>query len=400
MPDILQTTETGGDYQTHLNSGTNLGIIRHPQAADYSKIHRGKLEALPTYDANSEKGWQVDLRSTDVSGLDVSNRLHDLLHADFDSKTRWPKNLPQGFDPAQIMQLGRNPGLGLHHLHRKGITGKGVGIAIIDQTLLVDHAEYKDRLRLYEEIHNPTDVAAMHGPAVASIAVGKTLGVAPGADLYYIAETHGNFHNAKFDWDFSFLAQSIERILEINRQLPAANKIRVISLSVGWSPQQKGYADVTAAVERTRKENVFIVSSSIYETSGHRFFFHGLGREPMADPDTANFCRPGSWWSRKFFSGQPDAPQGVEMLLVPMDSRCTASPTEIDDYVFYRQGGWSWSIPYIAGLYALACQVNPEMTPELFWSEALRTGDTIEFENSGKKFSLGKIVNPLKLLKR
>lgn len=27
--------------------------------------------------------------------------------------------------------------------------------------------------------------------------------------------------------------------------------------------------------------------------------------------------------------------------------RTTASQTGTDDYVFYRQGGWSWSIPYI-----------------------------------------------------
>jgi hypothetical protein len=61
-----------------------------------------------------------------------------------------------------------------------------------------------------------------------------------------------------------------------------------------------------------------------------------------------------------------------------MDSRGTASPTGYDDYVFYRQGGWSWSIPYIAGLYALACQVKPDITPEVFWSKALETGDAVE----------------------
>ena len=32
----------------------------------------------------------------------------------------------------------------------------------------------------------------MHGPAVASIAVGKTVGVAPEADLYYISSVNGS----------------------------------------------------------------------------------------------------------------------------------------------------------------------------------------------------------------
>ena len=44
-----------------------------------------------------------------------------------------------------------------------------------------------------------------------------------------------------------------------------------------------------------------------------------------------------------------------------MDSRCTASPTGINDYVYYREGGMSWTVPYLAGLYALACQVNPDI---------------------------------------
>ena len=51
------------------------------------------------------------------------------------------------------MEIGKNPGLNIRKLHKEGLTGKGIGIAIIDQNLLVDHSEYKDQLRMYEEIH-------------------------------------------------------------------------------------------------------------------------------------------------------------------------------------------------------------------------------------------------------
>ncbi len=64
----------------------------------------------------------------------------------------------------------------------------------------------------------------MHGPAVASIAVGKNVGVAPEADLYYIAETHGVFKEDGFDWDLYWIAKSIDRIIEINRTLPMDKK--------------------------------------------------------------------------------------------------------------------------------------------------------------------------------
>ncbi len=366
-------------YPTRLNPAGSLGIVRHPEPMNLQRVQGAELKALPTFDPSSNKGWQVDLRSRDVSGLNLSGRIKDLLFADFDSRTIWPKNIPEGFDHARIMELGKSPGLGIKNLHRQGITGKGVGIAIIDQGLLVDHVEYKDRLRSYEEIHCGDETSAMHGPAVASIAVGKTVGVAPEADLYYIAETHGTAESGQFVFDFKYLAQSIDRILEINKGLPDHRKIRVISISVGWDPRQKGYAEVTAAVERAKKEGIFVVSSSIFETYDKKFYFHGLGRDSLTDPEAYQSYRPGLWWIKAFDSGRYKPTSIQDVLLVPMDSRCTAGPTGISDYVFYRQGGWSWSIPYLAGLYALACQVKADVTPEIFWTAAIKTGDSIEF---------------------
>ena len=84
--------------------------------------------------------------------------------------------------------LGKNPGLGIRSLHDMGIDGRNVGIAMIHMPMIVDHVEYGKQARLYEEINIISDAESeMHGPAVASIAVGKTIGVAPNADLYYIA---------------------------------------------------------------------------------------------------------------------------------------------------------------------------------------------------------------------
>jgi hypothetical protein len=81
-----------------------------------------------------------------------------------------------------------------------------------------------------------------------------------------------------------------------------------------------------------------------------------------------------------------------------MDSRTTASPTGASDYVFYREGGWSWSIPYIAGAYALACQVDPKITPDRFYQTAMATGRTVQMAHSGKTYSLGPILDPVALI--
>jgi hypothetical protein len=353
---------------------------------------RGTMTSLPRHDPSSLNSFQVRLEGRDLRDLDLSGRLPDLLQANFDTHTQWPAELPEGFDPARFLELGKNPGLGLRALHEQGITGGGVSIGIIDHRLLVEHAEFSDRLRLYEELHSFEPKASMHGTAVASIAVGKTVGVAPEADLYFISsfwmtsnpipwaralsrvvfaelisrEKGQPAAEPEMGWemvDFVWAARSIERLLDINRDLPEGEKIRVISVEVGWAPGQPGYEEAMAAVERAKEEGVFVISSCLRDTHGLQF--HGLGREPLKDPeDPASYHLITAWG--------PGLSQPT--LLIPMAARTTAAPTGAGDYGFHRQGGWSWVAPYLAGLYALGCQVNPDLTPELFWETALATG--------------------------
>ncbi len=398
-----KTTDVNGETkQTDVSPSTQVRITKHPEPATFN---RESISTLPSPNPAYEGDKTLDLRSYDLSSLDLKDKAKDLEYAEFDSKTIWPKSLPDKFDPKKQMDIGKSPGLNVKKLHKKGITGKGVGLAIIDQPLLVDHIEYKDNLKMYEEIHSFGDQAQMHGPAVASIAVGKNVGVAPDADLYYIAETHGEYKNNDFEYDFTWVAKSIDRILEVNNTLPKDKKIRVISISVGWDKSQKGYEEVNAAVDRAKKAGVFVVSSSLINTDG--YMFNGLGRNPLSDPEATSSYEPGLFWKDRYYEygnefytmmGEKAGVKIDEVLLIPMDSRTTASPTDPKDYVFYREGGWSWSIPYVAGLYALACEVNPEVTPEIFWSTALKTGDTIKVQNNGKEYELKKVVNPVKLM--
>jgi hypothetical protein len=81
-----------------------------------------------------------------------------------------------------------------------------------------------------------------------------------------------------------------------------------------------------------------------------------------------------------------------------MDSRTAASHTGNGDYFWGRVGGLSWTIPYLAGLYALACQVQPNITPEAFWSTALATAATTAIRNGDSTYSFGKIIEPVALI--
>lgn len=351
------------------------GIAEKPPPMDMqAELGRtGAMTALPELVPGPPQPWTMVLCSADLTKLDLRSKLAELQAADFDTKTKWPKAMPAGFDPAAILALGKNPGLGVRALHAKGLTGKGIGIGIIDQGLLVDHVEYADRLKLYEEMHYADATAQLHGPAVASIAVGKTVGVAPEADLYYLAETSCG-ENGRANKDLTVTARSIDRLLEVNGTLPKDRKIRVISISMGLLPDWTGYREVMAAVERAKAEGVFVISTSLDRTDGLNLM--GLGREPNKDPERAASYSPASWYKPYL-----DLMPGQPMLLIPMDSRAIAGPTGARDYAFYRTGGMSWTVPYLAGLYALACQVKPEVTPEQFWAKAMETGDVIEMKD-------------------
>jgi hypothetical protein len=81
-----------------------------------------------------------------------------------------------------------------------------------------------------------------------------------------------------------------------------------------------------------------------------------------------------------------------------MDSRATAGPTGQNDYAFYRVGGVSWTIPYVAGLCALAVQVDPHITLDRLLALAFSTGREIQVKHDGKSATLGPIVDPEALI--
>lgn len=262
----------------------------------------------------------------------------------------------------------------------------------MDSPLLTEHQEYAERLCLYEEINVHRDTEAhMHGCAVASLAVGKTVGVAPEADLYFIASWPmdlGTDPHEEGPLNLAPYARAVRRILQINSQLPAERKIRVLSMSTGWQPGQTGYAEITQAVDEAKAQGMLVICSTVERV--HGFKFHGLGRDLRADPNDFASYRPARLGARSYSSH--------DQLLVPMDARTTASPTGKDGYAFCGDGGVSWSIPYLAGMYALAAQVDPKITPERFWALALKTGRTVQVSQEGKSFDLGPIVAPAQLV--
>ncbi len=372
----------------------NPVFVKEDQKAVYIKK---EMDVFPKEQKNITS-FMYDFRGYDLSGLNLENVSEQLFLSAFDTLTIWPASLPKEFDPNQIMELGKHPGLGIEALHQEGITGKGVNLAIIDENLFLQHQEYRDNIMLYEIVDGQgIDYASMHGSAVTSIAVGKETGVAPEAKVYYIATTYGDPSFLGYRYNLTHIAKALERIIEINALLGENEKIRVVSISIGLDSSMKGYDKICSAIEHAKENGIFVITCSpeVYDS----FILRGLGRNLYADPDILSSYTTGLIWQNDFVRNHAFY-MAEKMLAVPMDARTYASELGSDVYTYNRIGGFSLTSPWLAGMYALCCQVKPDITPEEFIALAFQTGDTIPIIEEDTTFPLRTVINPQELISK
>jgi subtilisin family serine protease len=403
VPETTAAAATTAMETTALT--TSAAYSPRPELTNLSGMKQ-TLTELPEYKVENGIWRPVDLRQKDLSSIDVSGNLDSLLHAEFDAATVWPETLPAGFDPAEIMKSCMTPGLGIETLREQGITGSGVAIAIIDKPLYLDHSEYKDRIVSYEDLSaDKYDFyqAELHSAFMTSVAAGKNCGVANEASVYFLSASVWSDDGSTLSW--LAYAKAVDRVLEINQTLPDSDKRRAISISASWAPGDIGYDELEAAIKRATDAGIFVVTCNMFIDSGYTFCFQGLDISPVDDKNDLNSYNVIEWpqWLSMqredyvtYYTGEFAAHAPDEILLVPMDSIASAELTGPDDYMFNRIGGWSAAEPYMAGLYALACQVKPDITPTEFWAAALATGDVKEITIDDVAYT-GKVANPVAL---
>jgi hypothetical protein len=264
------------------------------------------------------------------------------------------------------LERAKDPGLGVRALHAAGVTGSGVHVAIIDGRLPREHVEYAARLVHYEELD---DFSArpfeMHAPAMASLLVGRSVGVAPEARLHYFAADFGRMTPER-------LAAAIDRVVERNRGLATAERVRLVSVSTGYRGAERAVVD--AALSRALAAGVFVLNT-VYPVDhvDPPLAIRGLGCSPWRDCDRPSSftTTPGeerSWRER----GQSvletlrqraalDRDNGHVTLYAPANRRTVAGHRHERDYVFDAEGGDSEWAPYLVGVLALALQVEPQL---------------------------------------
>ena len=307
-----------------------------------------------------------DVRFKDMSHIDLSARPALPATLWFNQKTVWPAQMP--VNTADLLNSAMNPGLGIRKLHEAGRTGKGVNVAIIDQPLYQDHPEFAGKIAAYHDVGCQSE-SSMHGPAVTSLLVGTKCGTAPGARVYFVAAP-------SWTADTAYQAKALDWIIEQNAQLPANEKIRVVSVSAApggrGSPFDKNTELWDPACERAEKAGMLVLDC----TEHHGFI--GPCFYDASDPENVAKCKPG-FPSRPGVSNAQRSPSQV--VLVPCSPRTTAEEYVKGECGYQRcgQGGLSWSIPYCAGVLALGWEARPDLTGqqmrELLFQSAHKTAD-------------------------
>ena len=381
----------------------------------------------------------------DASGVDFSNAGDKLPYIRFSSETKFPgaDKMPKGFNPHRVLENGKAPGLNIANLHAMGITGKGITVAIIDQPLNTEHIEIKDNIIHYESAGYPEHIEAQfHGTAVSSLLAGKTCGVAPDAKIVYFAANNTkktatlankefqkilrqyfpkniNFEetikdildgryqideefrhkinkiiatlppdikeqafSVKTEIDFTHRANALRKILFMNARLPQDKKISAVSISWGMLGTDPESAEL---IKKLIESGVMVLTTDSPRFYGNKAAFTTIDRNMNSDPNDIKSYEAGFWKANK--------DNWHERLLVPAGGRTIAGDTSDEDYIYCgANGGMSWATPYLVGVYALAKQVMPNLTPIHFFEVAHLTA------KSNNKTGNNKIVQPQKII--
>jgi hypothetical protein len=322
----------------------------------------------------------MGISDKDVSNLDLSNQLELVKTQTFDTHTIWPsKNkMPENFNPQKVLEWGKDPGIGIRKLHEMGYTGKGVNVAYIDQPLLISHSEYNDRNIIYTKIRPNVpgmNNASMHGPAVLSILAGKDVGVAPESTVYF-------FGHPAWIQDQNTHAESLRKLIEINKSLSDDKKIRIVGFSDGPDTREKNIEEYKNAIQEAENNDIMVIDVSC-----------NLNISPLEvkypnDKNNSQNYEVANWFKSSI--NEKDA------FFVPTSGRTTAvgNGNDVNEYAFWTDGGLSWAIPYVVGTIALGLQIDPQLTKDEAYNFLKQS--QIPYQNGG-------IINPegfVKLVKQ
>ena len=352
------------------------------------RARRGKIvRRLPAVN-----GLLVKLRAREAVALRRSKRVRNVTLNTRMRSTTAPTGLLATTYPKTI---------GADKLWAAGITGKGVGVAVIDSGIsgnLPDFRGADGRSRMtVDEISSSATSAGDgvgHGTHVAGIAAGDSLhrdvadptygayiGVAPDADIIAlkVADDAGEVTMVDVITALQFTVRHKDEF-----------GIRVVNLSLS-SDTPGSYRDdpINAAVEFAWHSGIVVVVAAGNRGSAADAVQYPPANDPYvisvgatdergtpdpADDVTAPYSSRGVTQDG---AAKPDVLAPGERIVAPMGAGSaflTLCPTCVIPGGYFRMGGTSMAAPMVAGAAALLLQARPDLNPDQV--KGLLTGET------------------------
>ena len=275
------------------------------------------------------------------------------------TRTIFPKNHPFHFNDS-IYHVEDE----VKNLHEQGIDGRGVNIAVIDFAFETIPDELKECIIFHQNCKYDYEVH-FHGTTVATQIAGKNLGIAPKSNIYFYG-TRQKRDNIIID-DYDALCD----IYEKNKN--GAN-IKIVNISASKQRQNEKYNEI---INKLLEQGCFVIDSSVFGEN-----FTCINR----NPNTGKLYYS-DWQEATMKDGKYN-----EKIAIITGCKMTPLVTTEHDYLYCGQATYSWAIPKLVGFFALALQIQSDLTYDEF----------IELAISNKKeqdgitlFNMEGIINKL-----
>ncbi len=311
-------------------------------------------------------------RDRHVLGLTLNSRVHGTAISDGALATRFPRTIKAD------------------KVWRRGFTGKGVGVAVIDTGIAGDAVDFKDasgKSRVIANAVTATTAATAgdgfgHGSHVAGLIAGNSLnrapsdpfygkymGVAPDANLIAVKASDDAGNSTVLDV-INGLQFVVDHKAEFN--------IRVVNLSLSTDTPQSYKTDpLDAAVEYAWQKGIVVVAASGNRGTAGDAVKYAPANDPYVisvggTDENGNYGRGerASWSStgqtQDGFAKPDVMAPGAHMVsvLAPSSAFLTLCPNCAIGGAYFKAGGTSMAAPVVAGAVALLLQARPNLTPD------------------------------------
>jgi serine protease AprX len=311
-------------------------------------------------------------RNGNVLALTLNSRVHGTAIEDGALATRFPKTIKAD------------------KVWRRGFTGKGIGVAVIDTGIAGDTVDFKDATGASRVIANAVTSRTAttagdgfgHGTHVAGIIAGNSLnrdrrdpfygkyiGVAPDANLIAVKASDEAGNSTVLDV-INGLQFVVDHKAEFN--------IRVVNLSVSTdTPQSYKNDPLDAAVEYAWQKGIVVVAASGNRGANADAVRYAPANDPFVisvggSDENGDYGRGerASWSSTGrtqdgFAKPEVMAPGAHIVSVLSQSSAFLAlCPNCSIGGSYFKAGGTSMAAPVVAGAVALLLQARPNLTPD------------------------------------